>query len=65
MPKWLDCRWAVDKSGVCLYDLCGAFRIIHAERNAIIVEEIKFREIAMKVFVIALLIIAAHAVLED
>jgi hypothetical protein len=41
------------------------FPIVHTEGNAVIVAEIKFREIAMQMLLIAMLIDAAHTALED
>ena len=45
--------------------LFGALGIVHAERDAVVVAEIKLRKIAVQVLLAAVLIDAAHAALED
>ena len=42
----------------------SAFGIVHAQSNAIVVTEIKFGEIAMKMLLAAMLVRAFHAALE-
>ena len=43
----------------------GALLIIVTKRNAVIVPEIKFREIAVQMLLAAMLVHALHAALED
>jgi hypothetical protein len=43
----------------------GAFHVIYAETHAVAIAEIKFREIAVQMFLAAMLVDADHAALED
>ena len=45
--------------------LVGALGIVDANRNAVVIAEIKFRKIAMQMLFLAMLVHAVHAALED
>ncbi len=48
-----------------LGQILGSHKVIGAKRNAVVIAEIKFREIAMQVLFTAMLIHATHTALEN